>query len=244
MNHRTIEWDDHAQEVEVFHIELPTHDVLIANGAPAESYRDDGNRWLFQNAACRDDLPPQPPCAPLVSDGPIVDAIWRQLLDRAGLRRDLVLIDDPDVHLLVDGKRINPIERHRDKFAFRLPAQRRHVRICSRSAVPQELGLARDPRRLGIAVRRIVLALARGQRAIEASSMSLDNGFHVFEPNNGFRWTNGDAAVPAALFTHANGSATLVLHIGAPMRYPDHGHSISASAAYSPESFKVTGRVV
>ena len=24
------------------------HDVLLANGAPAESYRDDGNRWLFQ----------------------------------------------------------------------------------------------------------------------------------------------------------------------------------------------------
>jgi hypothetical protein len=50
VNHKTILWDDRAQEVEIYHVELETHDVLIANGAPAESYRDDGNRWLFHNA--------------------------------------------------------------------------------------------------------------------------------------------------------------------------------------------------
>ena len=50
VNHRSIHWDDRAQEVTVFHLELDAHDVLVANGAAAESYRDDGNRWLFQNA--------------------------------------------------------------------------------------------------------------------------------------------------------------------------------------------------
>jgi Hint domain len=30
--------------VSIYHLELDTHDVLLANGAPAESYRDDGNR--------------------------------------------------------------------------------------------------------------------------------------------------------------------------------------------------------
>ncbi|HEX4507175.1 MAG TPA: Hint domain-containing protein, partial [Alphaproteobacteria bacterium] len=50
VNHRSICWDDRAREVTLYHVELETHDVLIANGAPAESYRDDGNRWLFQNA--------------------------------------------------------------------------------------------------------------------------------------------------------------------------------------------------
>jgi hypothetical protein len=49
INHRSILWDDHAQEVHLYHIELSEHDVLLADGAPAESYRDDGNRWLFQN---------------------------------------------------------------------------------------------------------------------------------------------------------------------------------------------------
>ena len=65
INYRSILWDDRAQEVAVYHIELETHDVLIANGAPAESYRDDGNRWLFRNASASWLQPLQPPCAPL-----------------------------------------------------------------------------------------------------------------------------------------------------------------------------------
>ena len=32
------------------------------------------------------DLPPQEPCAPVLTGGPIVDAVWRRLLDRAGPR--------------------------------------------------------------------------------------------------------------------------------------------------------------
>jgi hypothetical protein len=34
----------------LYHVELASHDILVADGAPAESYRDDGNRWLFRNA--------------------------------------------------------------------------------------------------------------------------------------------------------------------------------------------------
>ena len=87
MNHRSILWDDRAQEVTVFHLELDAHDVLIANGAAAESYRDDGNRWLFQNANAGWNQPPKAPCAPVVTGGALVDAVWRRLLDRAGPRR-------------------------------------------------------------------------------------------------------------------------------------------------------------
>jgi len=63
VNHRSILWDDRAQEVVLYHFELAAHDVLIANGALAESYRDDGNRWLFRNANSGWDQPPKPPCA-------------------------------------------------------------------------------------------------------------------------------------------------------------------------------------
>jgi hypothetical protein len=59
VNHRTIPRDDRAQEVSVFHIEPETHDGLVADGAPAETYRDDGNRWLFQNARTGWDVSPQ-----------------------------------------------------------------------------------------------------------------------------------------------------------------------------------------
>ena len=86
VNHRTILWDDRAEEVEIYHVELDSHDVLLANGAPAESYRDDGNRWLFHNANEGWHLPPQDPYAPVLTGGPMVDAMWRRLLDRAGPR--------------------------------------------------------------------------------------------------------------------------------------------------------------
>ena len=61
VNHRSILWDDQAREVTLYHVELETHDVLLANGAPAESYRDDGNRWLFHNANSGWDQPAKPP---------------------------------------------------------------------------------------------------------------------------------------------------------------------------------------
>jgi hypothetical protein len=67
INHHSILWDDRAREFEIYHIELSRHAVLIADGAPAESYRDDGNRWLFHNPNPGWVLPPQPPCAPVLT---------------------------------------------------------------------------------------------------------------------------------------------------------------------------------
>ena len=112
INHRSIEWDDRAQESEIYHIELETHDILIANGALAESYRDDGNRWLFRHANLRWDLPEQVPCAPIVTGGVIVDAIWRRIPKRAGARPGVPLTSDPDLHLLVDGERVDVVSWH------------------------------------------------------------------------------------------------------------------------------------
>lgn len=37
-------------EVTWYHVELETHEVLVADGAPAESWLDCGNRSWFQNA--------------------------------------------------------------------------------------------------------------------------------------------------------------------------------------------------
>jgi hypothetical protein len=51
INHRSIAWVAQAQVVEYCHLELDCHDVVIAEGAAAESYRDDDNSPLFLNAA-------------------------------------------------------------------------------------------------------------------------------------------------------------------------------------------------
>jgi T5SS/PEP-CTERM-associated repeat protein len=219
VNHRSIVWDDRAQEVELYHIELETHDVLVANGAPAESYRDDGNRWLFRNANTGWSLPRLEPLAPVLTGGPVVDAAWRRLLERAGPRPGVPLTEDPDLHLLADGQRVDVVQRHGDRHVFHLQRRPRTVRIASRAAVPQELGLSRDPRLLGVALRRITASQGARLRVIEANDALLLDGFHEFEPDNGFRWADGDAAIPNVLFADFPGPVELVLQIGGTARY-------------------------
>jgi hypothetical protein len=229
VNHRTILWDDHAKEVTIYHIELESHDVLLAEGAPTESYRDDGNRWLFQNANSGWGPPPKPPCAPVMTGGPIVDAVWQRLLDRARPRRTVPLTDDPDLHLLIDGTRVDAMERREGMHVFRLWPRPRMVRVQSRAAVPQELGIARDSRSLGVAVRRIVLTGSRRTWAIEADAPALADGYHAFEPDNGIRWTDGDAAVPAALFVAMDSPCVLMLHLGGSTQYLDDGRTVGVA---------------
>ena len=104
LNGCSVLWDETAREVEFYHIELRDHAVLIADGAPAESYREDGNRTLFDNP----DLPRFTTAksrwfAPVRTGGPEVDALWRRIVDRSGLSPP-PLTEDPDLHVMVDGR--------------------------------------------------------------------------------------------------------------------------------------------
>jgi hypothetical protein len=224
VNHRSILWDDHAQEVKLYHIELATHDVLRANGAPAESYRDDGNRWLFWNANSGWGLPPQEPCAPVLTGGPVVDAVWRRLLERTGPRRSLPLTEDADLHMLVDGQRLDAAERVGEVHVFHLSTVPSALHIVSRAAAPAELGLARDPRVLGVALRRLVVRKGTRFRVTEAKDDRLMDGFHGFEADNGIRWTDGDATVPVDLFDGFTGPLELVLCLGGTTSYVVEGN--------------------
>ncbi|MFO1026648.1 MAG: Hint domain-containing protein [Acetobacteraceae bacterium] len=220
VNHRTILWDGHTGRMDLYHIELESHDVLIANGAPAESYRDDGNRWLFQNGNTGWDLPPQLPCVPVVTGGPALDALWRRLLDRAGPDPDRGLTDDPDLHLVVDGVRVDAAERYGKAYSFHLFAPATTVRLCSRAASPQELGLARDPRRLGVAVTRVIAWQGESRRIIAAQDPVLARGFHPYEHLAAYRWTDGDALLPRALFEGWESPVELVVNLTGRTFYP------------------------
>ena len=82
--HVLVDGDAVAQEtperVTYHHVELEHHDVLLAEGLPAESYLDTGNRHQFANgvvASLHADFAPggtvADPCAPLVLAGPQVE---------------------------------------------------------------------------------------------------------------------------------------------------------------------------
>ena len=230
VNHRSIVWDDQAQEVAVYHVELARHDVLIANGAPAESYRDDGNRWLFSNANPGWDEAPQPPCAPVLTGGDLVDCIWRRLLDRALPRLPVPTTGDPDLHLLADGARIDGLRLPGGVRMFWLPRVPREVCIMSRAGVPQELGTARDPRLLGVALRRVAVWQGALVRVLEADDPALSRGFHEFEPDGGLRWTDGAGQAPAELFAGLSGRCGIELRVAHTSRYPVEVGAIPAAA--------------
>jgi Hint domain len=231
VNHRSIVWDDRAQEVTIYHIELETHDVLLAEGAPAESYRDDGNRWLFHNANAGWNAEPREPCAPVLTGGPLVDALWQRLLERAGPRPGVPLTDDPDLHLLVDGQRVDGRPQPNGALRFRLPKPASTVCVASRAGAPEELGLARDPRLLGVALQRIIVSQGRRMKIVEAHDPLLSVGFHLFEPDNGFRWTDGGAQLPTTLFDGLDGICELELHVACTTQYPVFEAPTRAAAA-------------
>lgn len=78
-----------VERVEYFHIELASHDVILAEGAPVETFVDDGSRSMFHNAAefaaLYADGPPAPAryCASRVEDGEELEAVRRWLAGRA-----------------------------------------------------------------------------------------------------------------------------------------------------------------
>jgi hypothetical protein len=231
VNHKTIVWDDQAQEVEIYHIELESHDVLIANGVPAETYRDDGNRWLFQNANSGWGLPPQEPCAPVLTGGPVVDAVWRHLLDRAGGRDLSPLTDDPDLHLIIDGARVEPCDRHERQYVFRLPSCPASVILASRHAAPAELGTARDPRSLGVALRRVTVQQGAKFMVFNGEDERLTAGFHDYEPSDRLRWTEGYAELPVEAFARFDKGALVTVYLGGSTQYPDYSDHAGRVAA-------------
>ncbi len=91
VNGATIVQEQPGNDVHYFHLELETHDVLIAEGAFSESFVDDDSRGMFQNAHEFRELYPDERrkeaayCAPRADDGYTLDGARRRLAGRAGL---------------------------------------------------------------------------------------------------------------------------------------------------------------
>jgi hypothetical protein len=143
----------------------------------------------------------------------------------------MTLTGEADLHLLADGARVDGVCRQDGRYAFHLPRHPRDVRVVSRAGSPAELGLARDPRLLGVAVRQIRLWHGPGLRVLDASDALLVDGFHAYEADNGYRWTDGDAAVPPALFDGSDGACTLELLVAGSTRYPRHADAVGRASA-------------
>lgn len=89
INGATIEQVPHAL-VEYWHVELDEHEILLAEGAPSESYLDTGNRTAFSNGGAFIQAHPNfmpkhwsATCVPLVREGERLMRARARLQDRA-----------------------------------------------------------------------------------------------------------------------------------------------------------------
>lgn len=84
-----------VETVEYYHVELQSHDVLLSEGLPTESYLENGDRHTFENG--RDVISLYPDMAspwaweadsyaPLMLVGPVVEAVKARLAERARQR--------------------------------------------------------------------------------------------------------------------------------------------------------------
>jgi T5SS/PEP-CTERM-associated repeat protein/uncharacterized repeat protein (TIGR03803 family) len=174
-----------------YHVELPSHDVLLAEGMPAESFLDTGNRNAFANGGPAVQLHPDfalkvweaESCAKLVFSGPKLTDVQADLLVRAEVLGHMLSADAAPM-LRIDGRRFDAAGQ------IDLPLGTRKVLLESRSFVPAwTTPEIRDHRRLGVAVTSLYL---------DGVPMALDDerlgaGWHAGE--DGLRWTDGAAVI-------------------------------------------------
>jgi autotransporter passenger strand-loop-strand repeat protein len=206
-------------EVTYWHVELPAHDVLFAEGLPAESYLDTGNRDAFANGGGSTMLHPDfalrvweaEACAKLVREGAELVAIRNVLFDCAASLGHL-RTRDAGLHVVANGRVVRPEVAGR-VHRFRLGRMACAVRLVSRGAVPAAVRAdSDDHRRLGVAVSRLWL----DGREIPLAAGSLGTGWHAYEPDGsggGWRWTDGDAALDVA------GAGVLEVQVAMTERY-------------------------
>ena len=222
VNGMTIRPDDALASVDYLHVELSAHAILLAEGLPAESYLDTGNRGFFANCGATLGLHPdlcdemdypsreQASCEPFVWDEDSVRPIWQRLADRAILLGEvpprLDTTTDPGLHLVVHGHDVKPMCADAGRHLFLLPKEASEVRVVSLAEAPT-VGRpwVEDRRRLGVCVERIILRSADDteQIPIPLDHPGLSQGWWATE-REGMklrRWTNGDATLrlPAAL---------------------------------------------
>lgn len=207
-----------VDEVTYWHVELDSHDILLANGLPAESYCPVGNREFFVEAATvRLDNKPDPLgsdpslfCRPLVDHGPLLEAISIQLAARAaemGWTQEGSSLDT--LRLIVDGRIVEPVFDG-STAAFLVPADASDAWIVSGSGVPARLGINDDLRTLGVMIAAMSLDDGLKRTDVAMDDERLAQGFYWVE-DNGARWTDGRAHLPAALWSGCRGAFFLRL---------------------------------
>ena len=201
--------------ISYWHVELDSHDILIANNLPAESYLAMANRGAFEEL--RGVLPAFEEgrerthadfCRPVVTEGSVLDFVRQRLVAR-GEERGWRPSCDADLRLVADGDVLRPrVEGSLATFEF--PASAKDVRLMSNVFSPVLMGTP-DPRMLGV---MLCDALAFGDRQISLGDERLRDGVYHLENQAGapLRWTNGDLVLDPQLWEGQTGWVSLTVN--------------------------------
>lgn len=209
VNHASIVVAADVRTVEYVHVELPAHDVVLAEGLAVESYLDTGHRASLGGAgaaahpgmAASARIRLARSCAPFATDAARVEPIWRRIASAAGAGgQEIATTIDPDLRLLHRGRSLRPIMAADGRHLFAVRGGGT-ARLVSRATRPSDLQPWRnDRRRLGVRVSRIV---ARGAAsvALPLDHPALRRGWWESDGAGEGRWTDGNAELPLAAET-------------------------------------------
>jgi hypothetical protein len=220
-----------VEQVNYFHVELESHDILLAEGAAAESYHDTGNRHMFANTPGETALHPNfaagagdaaAQAAPRAGAAQ-AEAIWTALAARSSMLGDHpahepATTTDPALHLLAGDRIIRPVTVTANRAVFVLPHGTAEVRLVSRTARPSDVQPWADDRRLlGACVGGILLRGAQDFHDVSLDDPALNRGWWGVEHGAGrmHRWTSGDAILPVP-----TGTLTVEIRLAGGCRYP------------------------
>jgi hypothetical protein len=94
------------------------------------------------------------------------------------------------------------------------------------------LGIARDQRWLGVALRQRAIWQDARVVVFDAGDERLITGFHACEAGCNLRWTDGYAELPAEVFARFDKGGEVMLHLGGATQYPDDRASAARAAAF------------
>jgi hypothetical protein len=235
INGTTIRQEKGWPSVEYFHVELDEHAILLAEGLPAESYLNTGNRGFFANAdeplLLHPDLTDETDylareagsCVPFVSDEASVLPVWQRLVERAAaMSQPVPRLDttgDPELRIIAKGRALLPLYGENKLYIFALPKGATEMRLVSRASAPTDVRpWLEDRRRLGVYVERIVVRDASNLQEVPVDHPGLSRGWWAVEKNGIAlrRWTDGDAVLPLPALS---GPAMLEVRLGGEMTY-------------------------
>ena len=208
---------ERRDQVALWHVELDSQDVLLANDLPAESYLAMGNRGFFEEDGATLDAFEEGKtkshedfCRPVVIDGAVLAFVRDRLLARARALGWTESRDD-DLRLMVDGRMRTPLIED-GAAAFVFPAAASDVRLLSDTFRPSDLGFP-DDRVLGARLFGLVFSCFDGDsRRIAIDDERLREGaFGVENDGKPFCWTKGEVVLDPALWSGLAGAVMLLV---------------------------------